>query len=1105
MRRCLEQLQSRSRFRRSWVSSSSLAPLHDRFYNWIVISKSPLQVRLTNPPQRSVSSRQDRRQDASHALARRPPQGARTEERGKPRAPNEKHADSAHSQHLPEYWVGLLERFLPRHLSQSSRPEFQNIIPGELNSQEVLRIVSEARTHTGVNILGLMVLDQHRYKAVIHLVDILLKAVALAANQPFQEDLPSNISWPSASFAALSRKPIELDHASHVNRRSPGHRQVDLFDNAASAKDPDTTMELIWSFLADLVIASTKKLPDEAKPIMSTVHQILALVHNLSLVPDNIYNYDLPKAPTTLRHPPILHLLISRILSTLSDAVWRAYQDEALSRAGSEGPDYWSFFQDAPGSRFRLKVRELGPEVWLEFILWCCLEAGFAPTAARILKLLQEVSGEPWRAIHWTAGQSIDDRVPPIDWKRANTHSVSTASQREGYSFEKPLAEMPERTISAEVVLAIADGVINNVDVGTDGSGLPIDEVQTQVKDVLSFLEPHGLAPSYFDYLTVRFLQTECLSESPNVYAFHKWAYTIAQLRNMEAAVEQPRRTPGLSLDSVLDRSALEAGILHQTLQACIESNLVARAVETFTDIQKLVDGNKLEAIGEFLSRPVLPQDGFFTSRPSKVRKEFISSYGQLPTYKASSFLNMVTDAELLGLGDWLLFSKDIDGAILPSSTWGSTSVAVAVIRYATVKKDPSLIHSIFSIRKNSQKKPTVNFLRALAVFYIRTFDWHGAIRCLGYLQRSEGGGYSPNIVASLTATILRLERDRTVSPEADSNSDLPQAISLLAEILRGHYDRAGSFRTLQKKVFRQQVGYLLRLLENVPDSSVAEIAHQFKGDFPLSNEAKLAPNTFNIVFAAIIETKGAWEGRSIWRLFCKDPRADHLSPDIGERVVSEDNLRDGESQEYLHSYSSALEEFDLPNDGNASSPGSNLDQIPRVAPPSWKRGSPFPNDNETGYLSSELPLEGDVNVAATMGQMDSRIAEDTGSELNPIVVPNMRTLQILVQGALTEKELRQQQRHLQQADLDELLHWAQSFYGAFHLREEDIASEFRIPNFLPEGFVLPRTYPRIALQERSKLNLGKNFTRAGYSVRQPGGQGISGKRATRGNWQKPR
>ncbi|OAL32756.1 hypothetical protein AYO22_00230 [Fonsecaea multimorphosa] len=1004
----------------------------------------------------------------------------------------------------PVDWVAEVERFLPRHLSQLFDFEPRTNIPPEVNVEDVLRTLIGARDQGDVDVLRFMALSQRRYKAVVHLAETLLKAVALAANEPFKDELPSNITWPHGSFATRGGAPIELERTLHVSRRPLGSSRESA-ESTLSEKSQDMTMELIWSLLADLVLASTNCPSDEGKQIMNTVHQILALVHNLGLVPASIYTYCLPQGTTTVQQSPILHLLNSRILSTLSDAVWNAYQEEITAGSGKPETSPWNIFREPPPSRLRPRRRELGPEVWLEFILWCCVEAGYAATGARIVRSLQTDVDGHWHAIHWN-----DDRAPSID-RDQQTRGRQLQSEYEVYQNEQLPGASPLRFISAEVVLAIVDCLINNIGVSAADSEVSVTNILNDINELISFAGSHSRTPAYFDYVAVRLLQTESMYNVDKADRLRELAHTISRLRSLCHVEQSHQQSSGLDFDSILDHSEVHAGILHQALQACVEANLVTKAVDIFTEIQKMVDGNKLEAIGEFLSLSLGPEDGFFTSRHAKGQSEFLNTYGQLPTYKLPPFLDLVSNAKLFGVGDWLLFSEDVDGALLPSSTWGKPSVTAALIRYASVKNDPLLVKHILNLTKRSARKLTVNVLRALVVHHINACDWTNAALNLRDLRRAEGGGYSPKIVASLAAKILNLEVDPATTLQADAESDLSQAMLLLCNILDGIYDSPpAGFRIDQKKTFRQQVGYLLRLLENVTDSEIGDAATRFKPRFPVSNEPNLATDTFNVLFAAIVETKGVLEGRDIWYLFCKDPRNyatsslllvnghDPASENYAT-VKDEGEFFDGKEDDVPNelggvgkhgedNFSLRMRAFDLPISEAIQDAGA---RTPVALPVSLNLNAAFPheeldstddqfyNTSDQGNEDTEVPIEMvDIGVVSTQ------------PHLNPIVVPNMRTLQILVRGALSEIQARKEGRRSHR-DLDAVLKWAEKFYGVFNLAREDIETEFRASESLPKNMRIATRHPRAAFRsssrEKSKVGVGKHFTKGVFVPRRPG------------------
>lgn len=1011
-----------------------------------------------------------------------------------------------------EYWVTLLEKYLPRDLSLSFKQESRTAFDGQRDAQDVLEILQAAQRHNGLDILNYMVLNQHRHKAVIYLANKLLEPTQNEADQSAAWEQPSNIFWPSARLSELSKAPIDLPPKAYVESSTPRATLARVFGGSDIVSGHETLMRLLWPVLANLVIASVRLSMEEGKQVMNTVHQIIARIHHVGLIPTTVYTYSMPQAPTTVQYPPILSLLTSRILSTLSDAVWRAYQDDEISRLLKEGRSHRDLISDVPGGRFRLKVRELGPEVWVEFILWCCVEGGFASAGARIIQALREDFDHPWYAIHWTlGGQGTENEIPKVDWDRVKRRHGGTVGPIEGYSREKPFVETPTRTISAEVVLALVDCLINTIDQGHVYSGLATADVLDKISNVVAFLEPHGLAPAYFDYLAVRVLQTENISLQTSPDALATWASTVSGLRSLQPVKARPFRKPGLSVDYVLEHSALEAGIFHQVLQRYIESSLTTKAVDTLTLLQKRVDASKLEAIGEFLSLAVRPQDGFFTSRPLQRHTEYIHSHGQLPEYKLPLIINMVTKARLFGLSDWLLYSADIDGPVIPVEVHGRPSIAIALSRHAAAKDDIFLMKSILAGSADSRRKPTVNLLRALVNAQIHFRAWDDVHYLLERLRKSEAGGYSPSIVANLAAMILRLQAESERQQSDTTEADLQQAEELLGRILNGGYDAPkADFNIVQKKAFRQQVGFLLRFLADIADSRLGDIAVSHINKFPVSNSPNLDLDTFHTIFAAVVEVKGALEARRMWEIFCKHPGPSTPSvinisdqsrlPQLEAEETSR-NAPSSQSTPYPASARPSEQAGATPENVKGSSDVSlhhSVDfgevQLPdeSIRIPSVDYIDPFFRDEDLQNKevlpsivtqvedpSSDIPfeLEGRYNTV-----------QDTSTE-SPIVVPDLHTLQILVRGALADKQSWRALSKENEVELNNLLAWAANTARAFDLSSEDIRRELNIPAAFHDALVLPLT-SRARLRRSYKrshkaMDVSSYFTRGVLSPKQ--------------------
>jgi hypothetical protein len=995
----------------------------------------------------------------------------------------------------PEAWASQLDQYLPKELRSTGDSNSSGVLQGDVNIKDVVKILTLARSRSNVDILEYMSLSQGRYKAVLYLADLLLQPLAGSADDSKINQLPSNIKWP-ISFTEPSFLPVELDSSSYLWTKNSAYWEKP-FDDATADRQDEKVMQFILPLLAKLTIAASQfaeleakdtilTLPEnESKNIMRTVHQIIARLHNLGLVPQEMYNYSLPKGTTNVQRPPILHLLSSRILSTVSDAVWRSHQDEAIELAVKQGMDYKQISQDVPGGRFRLKVRELGPEVWLEFLVWCCVEGGYASAGAQIINILRDQNESPWYAVHWCSNHGLETPVPRVDWDKAKIRLGGTAGRLEGYSAEEPFAHIPRQTISAEVVLALVECLFNSINTGVRGSGLSLQKVQKYILEVISFLEPHALGPEYFNYLTVRFLQTGSVHIEAQPDVLRNWYNVISQLRSLETIKPQAGRRPSLNLERIAAQTELQAGILHQALQAFINQSNATQAVNCFTDIQHHVDTSRLESIGTFLMSPS-QQNGVARSLEGDQKSglDFLKSHGQLPMYKMAAFLNLVTNTQLFGLGQWLLDSVDVDGPLIPKSVYHQLCMTVSLTKYADASGDYDLIKEVMRARKPVALKPSVNVLRAIVNALISVSDWSSASNFLRELKMLPGGGYSPKTVARLGVKIIQVESQLR---RLKQNKDLAQATELLSDILSGAFDGSRADFTLSvKRVFDQQIGYLLRLFENLPPvkerdiayipnqqleerahlpaSQLPDVARMFKPKFPLSNEANLAPETFNDVLSAIVEFRGAVEGVRMWNLFCKDPRSSAISekvPLLGEYVVPESGTMDGEDGDDVFYVLRSKEQM----------PQLMDDHVPIIA---------------TGYEeSSDIPLVGDY---PNNTQAEQR-------SFNPIVVPNIQTLHIIVRGAIAEKRQLQGLMLAKEAELDKVLKWATNFYKALNYSKKDIEAETHLSQSLKGEnasqaqlkWLYDRSRDESGVREKSKLDIRGMFTAAAPLTRLPG------------------
>src|SRR4051812_14743041 len=414
MRTCANYLKPRPS---RCASVQSVVLLSIRASNRYPVSSQPCRY-LPHPSARSFSARTVSQYPSGRPAwdASRPPEEVRESHVGKkdwPHVQNGKETDdgklrpSRAELQNPDAWILLLEQFLPARSTQSSvKPNSYPITSGN-SCGDILAILhgASSKANTGIDLLTHLGLKLGRWQAALDLVNLLLQNVASKVpSEPGKRHLPG-LSWPrSPSLDELCSAPIHIDRPGYPTKENTApwdRHNLDPRYLEITSKSQDHTMTQIWKSLGYTIIDAADLEGEEADAAMRFVYRVIAQIHKLGLVPDNVYTYIPPSYTSSVMRPPIMHLLSSRLLTTLSDAVWRAHQDDVIAQAVNSGIGYKELGHDPPGGRFRLKVRPLGPEVWLEFVLWCCVEGGFAMAGAQIIEHLRQRIEKPWSAVNW--------------------------------------------------------------------------------------------------------------------------------------------------------------------------------------------------------------------------------------------------------------------------------------------------------------------------------------------------------------------------------------------------------------------------------------------------------------------------------------------------------------------------------------------------------------------------------------------------------------------------------------------------------------------------------------------------------------------------------
>ncbi|ETN46695.1 uncharacterized protein HMPREF1541_00882 [Cyphellophora europaea CBS 101466] len=958
--------------------------------------------------------------------------------------------------------MGQLERFLPPSLrfSDTQRPSADQHIG------EAVQIIDRARRfgENDLDVLEYMLVRYGRDHAILHLIDELLKDVSTRLRPT--DELPSNIHWPASLLNGELHQKFEVDapvqsvcRYSNLEERYRDHTNEDSVYTSS-------TMRQIWLSLGRMIITAAKLGGPKSQHIMSTVYRALAKIHHYNLVPETVYTYQPTPYSSTVNRPPILHLLSSRILTTLSDAVWRSQQEEVITRAAEKGTPLESLSRDPPGGRFRLKVLDLGPEVWLEFVLWCCVEGRYASTGAKIISQLNKDVDQPWYAVNWTSND-VGRSVPLVDWSRANARTGGTVGRIEGYSKEQPLANIPSRTISAEVVLALAEGLVTASDIGHLLKPMLLERCAKNIQSLISFLEPHSLPAEYFDYLSVRLLQTEKIDIEGTPKMLDMWSQVMEEMRNLESVTPRAEAKISLDYEAIVNQSRLNAGLTHQVLTAYIHNDLYLQSIDVFSKLQYQIDKVKLQSIIAFVHGPRNADAGFFDVRSVAARQEYADSHGELPSYKMAALLQHMTSNAQLHIAEWMVYSDDVDGPSIPRNTFGQLSTAAALVRLAPETKDDFILDSIAEEGRKWRFKPAVKLLRSLVDAHIIRLDFSRAMLVLEQLQNSIAGGYSPNNLASLAATILRLEEALASSKHGQLNAALNEALSLMQQMLNGTYNGTkGDFYQSQVRIFRHQVRHLLRVFEALPGSNLVSIARRFKDKYAFTNAPNLVPGVFNTLLSGIVDARGAQEGRRIWQIFCRDPRV-LANVDIGQQELelflnevaarSDDDFQDDyemqvagtleDEEEETGVYGVTLRDDEGTGDHIETYPGDDEADVFEAfnsGPNPPHSDISFSADFETNISAAPTSVleveDSGTRPRADLQQPSSpqtmQHVGDNPADRNPVVIPCISTMRIIVRRALLERDSSHSR---------DIIVWAAPYMRRMGLSMQDFARETSI------------------------------------------------------------
>lgn len=769
----------------------------------------------------------------------------------------------------PEAWMKLLEASLPPDLRQeSSIPSSATL--DATDTAEILLAAQGSVRSSGVDLLYYVGMVQGRWRAVVWLVKHLVEN--FATSRP-KADRLSQIIWPWSNEGTLediTSSPVDLQpperHA--VAARLKTAVPMTLYELTDDLKPENMgrteilqrdVLGQVWRSLGAMIAACTDGV---VKP---EILEIIAYLHHSEVMPTSIYSQKPGMDETAIQQPPTLHILSSRILTSLSDAAWRAHERVVVEEAKAKGGQYVALRPEIPGMAYRVHVAGLRPEIWLELVLWSCLHGGWVLEGAAVLRQVSRQTPE-WKPLSWRSLMPMEKTGLP-DWDKLeymfNTRSPATMDPPDGPNLDVV------QTVSSEVVNAYVDALLSMVDVGVGERGAPPKYILRQLNLLKDFLARSNLklGGGSWDAVILRFLESQ--------------AGHAMQLRDLQSLA---RLTPGFgheveatntrSLPTyVLDGSAAFVGLCHRVLHSFINAGSIEGALRAFKVLQDHTDANKRQSLEDFFQTIRQAQGGegtgdeagHFTSNYSRIHYPAFDL--QIPTTTLGPFLELVTDSGAYELGSWLLRSEEIDGPLIPERLYNDGAIAPALVKFATKTNDRELLLRVIDLRaqQNTQTAQGPTLPSSVAQSFLDSQfalqRWDAATRILEYMRGTPFVGWNIVNLSVLARNMLAL-RQGVVSGKSDCERDLTCAEEIFADMVKGRYSKVHEKRQYKT----DQVSVLLTIL-SATDAYWANFClglQQMRGHF----DFKLATKSFNVVLEGFVEAYGSASARRLLGLF---------------------------------------------------------------------------------------------------------------------------------------------------------------------------------------------------------------------------------------------
>ena len=797
-------------------------------------------------------------------------------------------ANSFPNRDNPKAWLAILDTYLPKELrlkphnetcGSCENPKLQPIC-----SLPFLLSTSRGTTPLKLDLLSYLGVHQSRWDSVIWLVKELLK---LSRGDGDSEMRAQRSPWEYETARSQSLGDMSSDHILFEARAFSGlpFQSLDkTTENGSPSALPQDVKGLgqVWASTASMILEATDRPMEDPNQqiIMSKVLEILAHLHHIDALPSTIYSYNHARDPSVTRKPPTLYLLAYRVMTILSDSAWKAHDKEVRKQALSAGARDWYKGHEIEGPTIQPRVNTLGTEVWLDLVLWCCVEGGWITEAAWIVREMAKRKGNlKWHAIDWNSIREQPE--PKLNWSarveleiaRSRMNQIARGIGIAGQSGAPPAVEMGHRTISQEVILALMDALTNTINpTSPENSATMIVRSLGACREILG-RNYASIEESILNRSILSVVESGMIDPQRTPQDLERILEMAPSHRTKSGGESSSMQTaPPVHLYGE-ESSAACIGLLHETLHYFAVHGNLQGTLRSFRKMQALVDDNRRRSIlgfAEHLKRREREHNSRDELFSESINNLLPGVYPQMPAHVLASWLDLITQTAQHELGEWLLYSDEVDGPLIPPSLYSEEGLQPALLRFAEATADGELFSNV-----SAKLKPPLSpdIMRVLLHCQIRLEKWDAAEEIIVHFQNDRDIGLLPGDIMAVARAILRLEQiapEQTLDGALDISRSLGRARSLLQDILQGRYSRSrdpSGPRDYSDIRILSQIG---RILRSVPGSLARIPLHPFGGVGRANAPISISTVAFNILLEGVVDAHGSFQGRKTWDLWCR-------------------------------------------------------------------------------------------------------------------------------------------------------------------------------------------------------------------------------------------